>query len=344
MTIYRRYILSLAPLWLTLSAAAPNRDAGYAITQSIPGSDGGWDYAAFDPALRRLFVARSDAVMALDVDSGAMTPALAPAARAHAVLPIPGTAELLVTDGTTGTARLIDKRTGAVRATLRVGEKPDAAVYDPVSRLVFVINAKAGTVSVVDPVHAVVTTTIALSPGLEYAAIDGRRHLFVNNENTNEMHVVEMATRKAGPAVALPGCTEPSGLAYSARADRLIAACTNGKAAIVDPTARKVVAMLDIGRGPDAVIIDEARHLVFIPCGESGVLEIIRLEAGGKASVIQHLRTERGARTGAVDPKTGKIYLPVARFLPPVAPGSRPAPVPGSFHIIVVTPTPATAG
>ena len=54
--------------------------------------------------------------------------------------------------------------------------------------------------------------------------------------------------------------------------------------------------------------------------------------------MIQTVKTELGARTGAVDPKTGKVYLPTASYGPPTTPGGRPAIVPGSFHIVVVSP------
>jgi hypothetical protein len=39
---------------------------------------------------------------------------------------------------------------------------------------------------------------------------------------------------------------------------------------------------------------------------------------------VQTLKTERGARTMAIDPKTHLIYLPSAQFQPP------PSPLPGA--------------
>ncbi len=48
--------------------------------------------------------------------------------------------------------------------------------------------------------------------------------------------------------------------------------------------------------------------------------------------------TGRGARLGAVDPVTGKIYLPMADYTPASTPGGRPTMTPGSFHFLVVAP------
>jgi hypothetical protein len=48
------------------------------------------------------------------------------------------------------------------------------------------------------------------------------------------------------------------------------------------------------------------------------------------------VQTEVGARTGAVDPATGAVYLMGAKFGPPPAEGGRPALVPGSVELLVV--------
>lgn len=321
-----------------LMAAGPAATPRYAVTGHIPAADGGWDYASFDPADNRVFVARSDAITAIDLATGGATQ-LTTASRAHAVVPIPGTTLLAETDGNTATVRLIDRHSGAEKAKIPVGEKPDAAIYDAQTRNLYVMNAKSGTMSVVDPAKATVTATIQLKPGLEFAAIDGARHLFVNNEDENEMEVVDLTTLKALPAVQLKGCAEPSGLAYSATAHRLIAACSNGVAAIVDPKARKTVALIAIGKGPDAVILDDKRSRALIPAGETGVLDVLKLEKTGKVTSLGHVNTVVSARTGTIDPATGSIFLPSATFAPVKAGEKRPSIVPGSFKLLVVKPS-----
>ena len=100
-----------------------------------------------------------------------------------------------------------------------------------------------------------------------------------------------------------------------------------------------ILATLAIGKGPDAVIFDPVRGLAFIPCGGDGVLDVIKVGDGADAKIIQVVTTEHGARTGMVDPKTGKLYLPAATYGPPPAAGGRPPMLPGSFHLIVVSPS-----
>src|SRR5207237_1370401 len=77
--------------------------------------------------------------------------------------------------------------------------------------------------------------------------------------------------------IALTGCEGRTGLGYDPRTHVMISACANGKAAVVDPAAGRVVQLLDIGRGPDSVMIDSARGLAFIPCGRDGELDVIPL-------------------------------------------------------------------
>jgi DNA-binding beta-propeller fold protein YncE len=232
-------------------------------------------------------------------------------------------------------ARILDAVTGADVADATVGQNPDAAIWDSHISAALVMNARGGTISVVDPAGAVIRT-IALAPGLELPALDENGLLYVNNEEANLIHVVDPATGAVRSPIALTGCEGPTGLGYDPRTRLLIAACANGKAAVVDAAAGRVIQLLDIGRGPDSVMIDSARGLAFIPCGRDGELDVIALARGRPLAVTERVPTEIGARTGAVDPATGIVYLPTASFGPAPAAGGRPPPLPGTFHVVVV--------
>jgi hypothetical protein len=95
--------------------------------------------------------------------------------------------------------------------------------------------------------------------------------------------------------------------------------------------------LLAIGSGPDAVIVDAGRRVAIIPCGRDGTLSIVALDAVGGAKVVATAKSEKGARTGALDASDGTIYLPTAAFSPPASAGGRPAAIPGSFHIAVMS-------
>jgi YVTN family beta-propeller protein len=334
----RRSLLAAAAF---LGLAAPGAGAlaaggpAYHVAGHIAGPDGGWDYATFDPESRRIYVARGSAVMAVDADSGAVTPSVTSAVRAHSPVPLPG-GRLLVTNGGSNTAVIVDARSGKALATLPTGENPDGAIYDPKSGLAFVMAHAGGEVTFVDVARMAVTATFPVGSKLEFAAVDGAGRLWVNDEMTSEVIAVDIAGRKVLAHYKLDGCEGPTGLAYAPDADRLVASCDK-VAAVIDPASGRTVDKLKVGDGPDAVIYDPVRKRLLVPAGESGELTVIDA-SGPRLKVVQTVKTAIGARTGTVDPETGKVYLPTARMSPAAAGAKRPQPQSGTFELLVVAP------
>ncbi len=327
---------ALASAWLVASAA-PAAGPAYTVTGSIAGPDGGWDYGTFDPDLRRFYVTHAGAVFAVDVDTGKVTPKLGDAPGSHKVVPLDGGRTLAVTVGADNTLRFLDAQTGATQGSVATGQGPDSATFDPASSLVIVAAHRGGEVDLIDPKAKTSAGTIAVGGALEELALDGRGDLFVNVEDKSELVRIDLKSKTITGRLKLEGCDGPTGLVFAPHAHALIAAC-DGKAAVVDAQTFKLETLLTIGKGPDAALYDPQRKLVLIPCGGSGEIAIISAAAPGKVAVLGMAPTERGARTGALDPKTGKLYLPAARFQPP-APGERRGKMePGSFHIVVVSP------
>lgn len=326
----------LALLTATAAQALAAAPAPMKIVDRIAGPDGGWDYANFDPVHRRLYVAHGAAITAMDVDTGKVTPTLVAAQRAHIALPLPGGDELLVTNGGNDTATLVDAMTGAVRAAVPTGQNPDAALFDPASDLAFVMNGRSGDITLIDVKAAKAVGTIVVGGKLEFGVSDGQGRVFVNAEDKNEIAVVDTAIRKVVARWAMADCEEPSGLAYVAEDHLLIAACANGKAEVVSTVSGKVVASLAVGKEPDAAFYDAQRHLAYVPSGGEGTLSVIAVRGPKDLTVVQTLKTRPGARTGTVDPKTGKVYLPSADYDAPAQAGGRPRIKSGSFAVLVV--------
>jgi len=327
-----------AALALALGVAVPAVAVPtYTVTSSLPGADGGWDYASVDAETNQLYVARSEAVMVVDLMSGKVNDKLAVAQRSHAVLPIPGSGALLETDGTTNSARLIDVHTGAVRWSVETGIKPDAAIWDATRKLAIVMNNKGGTIALIDVTAGKVVGSIKMVPGLEFAAVDKRGLLWVNNEETNTVTPVDLKKMKALTPIKLSACDGATGLAYAAALDQIVSVCGSGVADVVDAKTRKQVASIAIGKGADAAMVDNVRGIIAVPCGADGVLSILDI-SGVAVKLVATVATEKSARTGAIDLATGKIYLPTAQYMPAEKPGTRPKMVAGSFRLVVVSP------
>lgn len=338
MTLYRS-LVALGAAALISGAALAANPAGPAFTRlpDIAGPDGHWDFASWDAAHGRVIVAHGKDVLLVDPDSGSVRP-IGEIAGAHAALAIPGGDRVLVSSGHDNTVRIIDTVSGTQVASIPVAGDPDATVLSPDGHTAYVMGADSGAISVVDLDRLTETKRIAAKPGLEVPVLFGDHMLAVNDEGLGEIEIVDLSAGKMIGTIAMPGCKDPTGLAYAPQFGLALSACGNGKAALVDLQRRKVVRLLPIGLGPDTAIWDEARHRFLVPCGKSGSLAVITLGHRG-ASVVSTVATEASARTAAFDPASGRMYLPAARFQP-TQPGKRPEIVAGSFHLVALSPRP----
>ena len=141
---------------------------------------------------------------------------------------------------------------------------------------------------------------------------------------------------------ALPGCASPTGLSIDKVHHRLFSVCDGGVMAVTDAATGAHVATVKIGEGPDAAAYEPARGLVFSSNGD-GTLTVVRQESADRYQVAETLPTQRGARTMALDPTSGRVYLVTAEFDPAPAataetPHPRPIPRPGTFTVLVACP------
>jgi DNA-binding beta-propeller fold protein YncE len=121
----------------------------------------------------------------------------------------------------------------------------------------------------------------------------------------------------APPASAYPvplrldaNCQRPRALAVDTAHSRLFVACTNMRMVALNATTGQTVATLPIGYGTDAIGYDPDRGLIFTANGGSdGSVTIIRQDVTDTYNVIQTLPTRQNARTLAVNPSNGEVYL-----------------------------------
>ena len=309
----------------------------YSVVGSIKGPDDGWDYVYADSQSRQLYLAQDRGVSVLNLEDKVWRPRWVVGAGVRGVTPVGDTGTIASTNSDSGQIVLFDGRSGAVRGSVVVGPHPDAVVFEPESQRIVVVNGDAGTVTLLDPRSLSVANTVQVGGSLEFAVTDAAGSVYVNVASAGEIAVIDARAARVTRRIALPDCEDPSGLGYFAEGELLISACANAVAKVVEASTGRVVATVPTGAGADAVIVDSQRRLAFIPCGDSGVLAVVNL-ASEPIRLIQKIRTAPGARTGALDERTGRIYLPTARLGPVVQPGSDPAVVPGTFRVVVVGP------
>jgi len=327
--------MRLALLPVVLSFATAVQAADLKLADTIEGPDGGgWDYATIDTAGHRLLLARPEGLMALDLATKAITPVFVPGKRVHGAAISPSGIGVVANGG--GASALVFKAAdGSVLGEVPAGKKPDAVVYEPKSGLAAVMDNKDGTVTLVDPDKKAAAGSIDVGGALEFAVADGEGKVFVNVEDKNTLVVVDVPNRKVVARRPLPGCDEPSGLALDPASHVLVSACGNGKAVATSAADGKVLATLPIGAHPDAVLFDAKTKRFLVPCGGDGVVTVIA-EDGDSLKVVDTVQTAKSARLGAIDPATGKVYLPAADYQPAAKQGERPTVLPGTFRILVL--------
>ncbi len=331
------YSIILPAVVGALAAAAP----GYKLVNTYKvGGDGGWDYLTADAAARRLYISRATHVLVVDLDSGKTVGDIADTPGVHGIALAPELGRGFTSNGREGTVSIFDLKTLATSSKVKVGDNPDAILYDPATKRVFTFNGKSQDSTAIDAANGTVLGTIKLDGKPEFAASDGKGEIFVNIEDKSELTAINAKKLEVITKWPLAPCQEPSGLSMDKKNRRLFVGCDNKMMAVVNADTGKVLATPAIGEGVDATAFDDATGLAFASCGE-GVLTVVREDSADQFSVAESVPTQQGARTMALDSKTHNVYLVTAKFGPPPAattenPHPRRSILPDSFVVLVL--------
>jgi YVTN family beta-propeller protein len=329
-------LLSLVLTRAAFSASAP----GYHIIKTWKlGGEGGWDYLTIDPEARRLYISRAVKVIVIDADSGKPVGEISDTPGVHGIALAPEIGKGFVSNGRENTVSVFDLKTLKTKQKIKVGEGPDAILYDPTTKRVFTFNARSQDATAIDADKESVVGTIPLGSKPEFAQSDAKGTIFVNMEEKNSLYVLDPTDLTVKSKWALPGCESPTGLAIDREHRRLFSGCDKIMA-ITDADSGKEVAKAPVGDGVDATAYDQETGLAFASAGE-GKLTVVQSQGGDQYRVVEEVPTQRGARTMALDPKTHNVYLVTAQFGPRPAPSAqdphpRPAILADSFVVLVV--------
>ncbi len=338
-----RSLPAAAVLLLVITFTATLHAQQYGVSGRIPLSgDQGWDYLAADPNNHYLYVSHGTDVHIVDLDSGKQVASIGGMKRIHGIAIADDLNKGFITDGGANVVVVFDLKSNEISEKVQAGDNPDAVIYEPTTKRVFAFNGRSNNATVIDANTNKVVGTIPLSGKPEFSATDGKGNLYVNIETKNSVVSLDAAGMKVKKEWSIAPCEEPSGLAFDTDGRRLFSVCSNEKMAVSDADAGKVLTQVTIGSDPDGAAYDADNKLVF-SSNSDGTLTVVKEETPDKYNVVQNLKTEKGARTIALDPKTHKLYLPVAEFGPapkpsPDNPRGRPKPQPGTFHLIVIAP------
>ncbi|HYR31882.1 MAG TPA: YncE family protein [Gemmatimonadales bacterium] len=328
MLTYARVVPALlvaALAWPLASSAQTFKVQKYSI-----GGDGGTDYLTAEPGTGRVFVSRGTHVMVVDGVTGKVLGDIPDTPRTHGIALAPKSGHGFITNGGDSTVTMFDLKTLAVMKKIPVATGGmDGIMYDDFSDRIILTNHSRpiGTVVALDPATGAITATVQLEDnGPEGAASDGKGKLFVNNEGTSTMQVIDTKTWKAIASWPLAPCEGPTGIAYDRASDRIFAGC--GKNSVVlNATTGKIVATITNGDGVDALGFDATERLIYIPAGRDSNVTVVHEDAPDKYTVVATVPTMRGAKTITVDLLKHVAYLFQPEYGPP--PAGTPPPQPG---------------
>jgi DNA-binding beta-propeller fold protein YncE len=211
--------------------------------------------------------------------------------------------------------------------------------------------------------------TQILMPGrLGFAQADSHGQVFINIVNRNQIARIDAqslgAMLRGHPSAVLdwshesrpaqssesslrlfglgPDCPEPSALATDGAHARIFVACSNLKFAVLNADTGEAISTLPNGPGADAIGYDSNHGLIYSANGgANGSLTVIRQDVADSYAVVQVLPTRQRARTLAVNPSTGEVYLVTDyRGVNVAEPGGigtlQTVPVNGSFQVLVI--------
>lgn len=260
----------------------------------------------------------------------------------HGIAISPDDGRGFTSDGRDSMVTIFDINTFKVIDRVPVDKGPDAICYEPKTDRVFTFNGEGETATAIDCKTGKALGNIPLGGRPEFCGVDGHGGLFANIESTSEAVSIDPDALTVTKRWSLAPGDGPSGLACDGATNRLFSVCHNGMMVISDDAAGKVLTTVPIGQGPDAAGFDPATGYAFSSNGE-GTLTVVEPDGADGYKVLKNVKTERGARTMALNLTTHEVYLVTAKFKPqaPPKPGEErhwPTMIPNTFTLLVVKP------
>jgi YVTN family beta-propeller protein len=277
---------------------------------AVPGT-GGWDYITVDDAGRRIYISHATQVDVLDADTLAQIGTIPNTPGVHGIAIASEAGRGYISAGKADSAIAFDLKTLKPLGETKVGKKPDAIIYEPATKRIYVMNGDSDSITAIDAKDGSVAGTIDLGGGPEFAVSDGKGNAYVNLEEKNETLHIDVNTLKVKDRWPLAPCATPTALAFDAANRRLFVGCRSKILAVLNADSGKIVATAPIGERVDAASFDPATKLVFLSTGDGKVFAFHQ-DSPDKYSLAQEVVTKTGAKTFGYDPKTQNLIVPTS--------------------------------
>lgn len=307
---------------------------------NIAGNDG-WDYLAVDEINQHLFVSHGSVVNVIDLKSNILITTIPDTKGVHGIAVANDLNKAFISNGKDNSVSIINLQTFELMAKVPIqGKNPDAILYDAFSKKVFTYNGKSNDATVLDAISNKELKSIALDGKPEFSVTNSKGLVYVNIEDKNEIKTIDATTLEVTNTWSIAPGEEPTGLAIDLETNRLFSVCGNNKMVVVDALNGKIMKTIAIGEGCDGVAFNPKNNLIFCSNGE-GSITVVKEKNASSFSLQETIKTQKGARTIALNKITNQLYLSTANF------GEKPKPtldnpnprasiIPNTFAVLVI--------
>lgn len=335
-------LLAMSALAATTAGAEPLL---YTLKQTVtlPSTNTDWDYIRMEPGSSRLFIARDkDGLTVFDVDKHRAVATVPDSVGANGPLLLPqyDRGYVAMTDGS-----LLSFALKSLKPLWRRKLSPDgglnSGIHDPSTKRLHFITSTRPKESVWYSFEAASGRPLGSKAfpfrKMDDPAFDGRGSLFAPVRYDEVVLKLSSDTLREEARWTV-GC-RVSKLRYQSRTGRLVGACGGEKPQvfIMNSVTGEVTARVPIGKGVDALVIDESRNRIITANGEDGTLSVLEQRGPDQLQLLGTVGTRIGARMMDMDVRTGSLLLVNADFtMRPSADGNDPIQIyhPNSFNVL----------
>ncbi len=301
---------SIGALLGLLAAAALGAAVNYSLAKkvAVPGT-GGWDYVSVDEAGRRVYISHATQVDVLDADSLTLVGTIPNTPGVHGIAVASEFGRGYISAGRADAVVPFDLKTLKPLPEIKVGKKPDAIIYEPLTKRIYVMNGDSDSITVLNAADGTLAGTIDLGGGPEFAVSDGKGSLWVNLEEQNETLHIDVTTLRVKDRWALAPCATPTSLAFDKENRRLFVGCRSRHFAVLNADTGKLVFTAPIGDHVDAGAFDSATRLAYVSTGDGKVF-VFHQDSPDAYTLVQEIATHPGSKTMGYDPKTHNLIVP----------------------------------
>ena len=319
--------LALVLAWVAKSPAQEKAPLRLVQTISLSGLSRHWDHFGVDLKSNRLFVtSENEAVVEVyDLRTNKNIHTITGLKGPHNVLAFPELNQIFVVDGEASEIKIFDYKTYELVGRTELTIDADPAVYDPATKLMYVVNGGRAAktpyclISIVDTVSGKKLADMKLDTNrLESMALEksGPR-LFVNMTTANVIGVVDREKRALVTTWPITAGQQNVPMQYDEANHRLfVATRMPSRLVVVNTDTGKEVTSLPTADSVDDLAYDPALHRLYVPGGNLGgavgAVTVIQQRDADHYEVIANVPTKPGARTARLVPELNKYYVSVS--------------------------------